>query len=303
MAISKVNPVVTSTINASSITCISANILYAGSVSLDPAIYTITCASSTIANVEFFSGISTLITTATTSSGTVSINLASAADRVRIWTNTGSNIVVTITKTAGALTNNFSGTLDTITTIGSSTYTGTSTSGYGYVLLSGGGGGGCGRDSGINEGVGGGGSSGCYTGVVALTGSMAVVIGAAGVGGSSSGTSGTAGGSSTFAGVTVTGGGGGGPGRAGGTAGNGTNAEAGTTVSSGSYPGGNGGSIISPRSFINGGGYVGTGGAGGFGAGGDGTGYGSGGAGGSKNNGPATAGGNGRPGVLYVLRF
>ena len=288
-------------INANSITCVSANTLYQGLISLDPAIYTVTCASSTVAKVEFFSGISTLITTATTASGTVAINLASAADRVRIWTDTGSNIVVTITKTASALTNNVSGTLDTITT--TSTYTGTSTSGYGYILLSGGGGGGCGRDTGTNEGVGGGGSSGVYTNVVALTGSMAVVIGAFGAGGSSSGTNGTAGGSSSFAGVTVTGGGGGGPARAGGTAGSGTNAEAGQTVSSNAYPGGNGGSIISPRSFINGAAYIGNGGAGTFGAGGNGTGYGSGGAGGSKNNGPATAGGNGAPGVLYVLRF
>jgi len=107
---------VASTINASSITCTSANTLYTALMDLQPAIYQITCTASTVAIVELYSGASTLITTATTVSGTVTINLATAADRIRVWTNTGTSIVVTINKTAGSLTDNFSGTLDTVTT-------------------------------------------------------------------------------------------------------------------------------------------------------------------------------------------
>ena len=136
---------VASSINANSITATTSNTLYEGRFSLDPAIYTITCTSGTIAKVQFFSNATTLITTGTTVSGTISINLATAADRVRLWTNTGSNVVVTITKTASALSDVFSGTLDTITSSG--TYTGTSTSGFGYAVLVGGGGGGSGGSS------------------------------------------------------------------------------------------------------------------------------------------------------------
>ena len=204
MAISKVQPVVTSSINASAITATSAATMYQALLSLDPAIYTITCASGTIANVEFYSGISTLITSAVTASGTVAVNLGSAADRVRLWTDTGSNIVVTITKTASALTNNFSGTLDTITTLGTSTYTGTSTSGYGYAIAVGGGGGGGGAYA--NGGAGGAGAPGGGSGAVAgkfvqLTGSLTAVVGAAGTAGTAGGTGGN-GGTTTFGGMT-----------------------------------------------------------------------------------------------------
>ncbi len=92
MAISKINPVAAaSSINANAITATSADTMYEASVTLDPAIYTITCASATITNIQFFSNVNTLVTSAVTASGTVSINLASAADRVRLWTDTGSN--------------------------------------------------------------------------------------------------------------------------------------------------------------------------------------------------------------------
>ena len=199
-------PAAASSINASSITATTAQTLYEGRFDLQPAIYTITCTSSTIAKAEFYSGTSTLITTATTVSGTVTINLATAADRVRVWTNTGSNIVVTFTKVAGALTTAISGTLDTITSSG--TYTGTSTSGLGYAVLVGGGGGGGGAT--YNTGPSGNGAvGGVCSKLVTLTGSMAVTIGSNGVGGSGMTSNGTAGGASAFDGMAAGGGGGG----------------------------------------------------------------------------------------------
>jgi hypothetical protein len=297
-------PVTTSSsINASSITATSANTLYEGRIALDPAIYTITCTSTTVATLFFYSGTNTLVTTAVTASGTVAINLASTVDRVRLYTNTGSNIVVTITKTAGALSNVFSGTLDTLTSSG--TYTGTSTSGYGYAIIIGGGGGG---GNGTQNGYGGGGGAGGSCGkLLTLTGSMAFTIGAAGVG---SGGNGTAGGQSTFGEMTAGGGGGGqrmnNQSPIQGT--NGTATGGDINLSGGGpnagypnnpgYSGNPGNGPGSPYPFV-----VTTPGVGGFGnttSGGAGTGYGAGGGGGGYDGG---SGGNGTPGVLYVLKF
>jgi hypothetical protein len=256
---------VTSSINASSLTATTSNTLYEGLVSLQPAIYTITCTSGTVAKVQFFSNATTLITTATTISGTISINLSTTADRVRLWTDTGSNVVVTITKTASALTNVFSGTLDTITTTG--TYTGTSTSGYGYVVLVGGGGGGAGGNGGgFMAGIGGGGG-GVAEAIVALTGSMAVVIGTGGAGGANGGGggwgAGSTGGTSTFAGLSAVGG----------AAGNTYSASQAGSPSINVFT-----FVISSLSSVN----KGTGGEGG---------------------GIYSGGSTGSPGVLYVLRF
>jgi hypothetical protein len=312
---------VASSINASAITATTSNTMYEGIIALDPAIYTVTCPSGTITNIHFFSG-STLITTVITASGTISLNLASAADRVRLWTDTGSSVVVTITKTASALSDVFSGTLDTVTSTG--TYTGTSTSGKAYAVLVGGGGGG-GGSTGTASGSGGG--SGSVGGkLVTLTGSMSVTIGAAGVGAID--TDGTNGGTSTFAGMSCPGGGGGGkyvggvaavPGSAGA-------APTGTDVSAvgreGATPQYSGSSTTKIYSFVvngttgsggggnsgqnlGGGSGIGTGGNGsGSGNGGDATGYGSGGGGsGGQFSSGNYRGGNGRPGVLYILRF
>lgn len=198
--------------DANSITCASANTLYGAALSLSPAIYTISCATTTVAKVEFLSNISTVITTGTTVSGTITVNLATQCDRVRVWTDTGSNIVVTITLTASAINNDISGTLQTITS--SQTYTGTSTSGYAYAMLVGGGkGGSSGNASGADEGTNGYAGQ-VVGGIVALTGSMPIVIGTGGAGGAATpgysygtinpGTNGTA---TTFAGLTANGGG------------------------------------------------------------------------------------------------
>jgi len=286
MAISVFPVPVTSSLNASAITAVSANTMYEGRATFDAAIYQITCASGTVTNFQFLSNTSTIITSGVTVSGTVSINLASTADRIRLWTDTGSNIVVTITKTAAALTNQFSGTLDTITTNG--TYTGTSTSGYGYALVSGGGGGGGGGKSTADPGVGGGtgGNGGnVTTGLIALTGSISVSLGTGGAGGTAN-NSGATGGTTTFGALSATGG------------------TGGVTNSSTVY-GQAGKSTANPYSFM-GFATVGTPGAqtgssGGI-TGNAGT-NGAGGSGGSYGQGTGGTGGAGGNGVVYVLRF
>lgn len=306
MTISKLQPVAAaSSVNASSVVASSANTMYEALVTLTPGIYTVTCTSSILAYAEFFSNSTTLILSTYTTSGTVTIQIGTAADRVRVWTTSGTNTVVTFTKIATSLTGStFSGTLDTITTVGTSTYTGTSTSGYGYALLIGGGGGGRNLTSadGFNRGGGGGGAGGSAGKVVALTGSMSVTIGAGGAAGISQ-----QGGTSTFAGMTCTGGTSPVTGDAGQQGGTGGTASGGTLNVNGTA-GGNG-----YESFGTVGGTgadanvvyplvtnpVGTGGVGIKGNGGAASGYGAGGA-GSPGGNTATAG---RQGVLYVLRF
>ena len=324
MSISVFPAPVVSSLNASAITAVSANVLYEGRIAFTPAIYQITCASSTITNFQFLSDAGTIVTTGVTAGGTVSINLASNADRIRLWTDTGSNVVVTITRTAAALTNQLSGTLDTISTVGSSTYTGTSTSGWGYAILVGGGGSGGGA-GGSNNGAGGGGSGGVAGKLVQLTGSMAVFIGSGGAS-AAAGTNGNAGTASTFAGMTAGGGAGGLVGPGDGTGGAGGTVSGATFSSSANggragLPSGlatGGGATTNFYPFVvngttggggGGGGNSGNGAGGGNGAigrGGDGgnnvagTGFGSGGGGGDSGG---RSGGAGRPGVLYVLRF
>ncbi len=326
MSISVFPVPVASTLNASAITAAAANTMYEGRATFDAAVYQITCASGVITNFQFFSGVTSVIS-GVTASGTVSINLASAADRIRLYTNTGTNTVVTINKTAAALTNAFSGTLDTITTLGTSTYTGTSTSGYAYAVLVGGGGGGGGNQ--LNDNPGSGGGSGAIAAkYLALTGSMSVTIGAGGAGGAgnqtTNATSGVSGGTSTFGGMTATGGTGGNGGNYGGAGGTASGGDINIGGAGGSY--GAGGATASVYPFIfnaaattgaggggrgrqqsgttaGGGSGIGTGGLGGR-PGGNATGYGAGGGGGSgAYSDVAYAGGNGTQGVLYVLRF
>lgn len=311
-----------SEVNANSITAASANTLYEGRVTLEPSIYQITCVNTTIANLELYSGVGNLILATSTVSGTVTINLASAVDRVRLWTDTGSNVVITITKTSNALSNVFSGILDTIIT--SQTYTGTSTSGFGYAIVIGGGGGGQGGNTPIYRGGNGGGSGGCASKLVQLTGSMPIVIGAGGLTSSPAG-SGTTGGATTFAGMTANGG----SGASGGTATGGTNNQTGAAGPSGAnqntngstgsplFPtytfvkpgsigsGGSGGGDGASQTRVGGGSGIGTGGTAGNDnvSGNAATGFGSGGGGGGGRNGANTTGGAGSAGVVYILRF
>ena len=200
MSITKLN-VVTSGAGASSITVPVANTNYSATWPLNPAVYSVTCASTVIAKVTFMTSETDVVATATTASGTVTINLPSAVNRVKLWIESGTDIPVTFTLLAEAVAPVVvTGTLDTITS--STTYTTTSTSGYAYVMAAGGGGGGGGGGPG---GGAGGGSGGAGASHIALTGSLPVTIGANGTGGPS-GTNGTDAGATTFGGITANGG-------------------------------------------------------------------------------------------------
>lgn len=305
---------VTSSINADSLSAPAANTLYAAAVSLDPAIYTVTCTNTTVATIGFYSDETTLIIESTTVSGTVTFNLATAATKVKYQTDTGTDIVITITKTAAAvISDTISTTLDTITSSG--TYTGTSTSGYALVgIVGAGGGGGSGSAGGATYGGGSGGSGGVRVAIAALTGSVSVTIGTGGNAGATnsagSGVSGNAGNATSFGNLTANGGGGGlggrlasnnagGLGGAGGTPG-GTAGAPGTQNESkvggvpvmkwtalAANPIGNGGSVAAYNESPTAG-----------------TGYGAGGPAslGSSANDP-TSGRAGRPGVIYVLKY
>lgn len=287
--------------SANAITCASANTLYGASISLNPGIYTVTCVNTTVVKVDFMSDDHTVIMTAVTVSGTVTINLGTAATYVRMWTDTGTNVVVTITLTAGALTNNFSGTLDTISS--SSTYTGTSTSGYAYVIVGGGGGGGANGLGQTYGGGAGGGAGGVGEGIVRLNGSMPAVIGALGV----NGAPGAAGGTTNFAGITANGGEGGtqyysngvGGGNATGGLINTPGYGGGPSMQRGTSYGGDGGSPRHTYTFITT--SLGTAGysEGGNGPANSATGKVAGGGGGGSYRG----GGSGAPGVVYVLKY
>ena len=313
---------------AYSITVPVAQTITKANETFNPAIYQVTCVSGTVSTVDFFSG-NTFIVRAVTVSGTVNISVATAADNVRIYTNTGTNVIVTIAKLANILTDNFSGTLDTITA--TETYTGTSTSGFGYVVAVGGGGGGGSKSN--SDSVAGGGSGSISVGVIALTGSISATIGSSGTGGAIGNNNGTAGGTTTF-GVLSAGGGGGGIGNTAGAAGvatgglfnaNGGAGGFGSTAENAQVPGtGARDALVGencPYPFViagttGGGGGIGVNGAlgngkgSGIGPGGNGknntaadTLTGNGGGGGACINSSSHAAGNGRPGVIYVLRY
>lgn len=295
MAISKVNAVVAASNIPDAFNCTVGSI-YQSVKTFAAGVYTVTCASSTVATVDFYSG-ATILATAVTSSGTVSVNLASAADKITMHINSGTDIPVIVTRTAAALTNSFSGTLDTITT--TSTYTGTSASGLGFAVVVGGGGGG-----GNTNTPGGGASGGVGAKIVTLTGSMSVVIGQGGA-------ANTNGGNTTFAGITA---GGGGAGKFDGSGGGGDVATVTGATYSTAVPGANynadGQSTTKIFAFVVNGTTGGGGGTNGGAGGGDGgigkgssttvtgSGYGAGGAGGGNSTRIV-----GFPGVVYVLRF
>lgn len=328
MAISKLQPVSTaSTPSAFSVTVAAANNPQKVVKNVDSGVYTITVSpTSSTAIVSFVSGTS-FIGTTTTSSGSIVYNLATPATTVYIQSN-NANDVVTINLTASAPVNTaLSGTLDTITTSGTYTQTGLL-----WVLAIGGGGGGSGFGTiNANQMGCGGGAGGLAMFYGNVTGSTTVTIGSAGTGGALN-NAGTSGGTTSFGSYAVaTGGGGAGlnsiyPGIGGtGTTGTATAGGGNGGNQTGSNPG-----IVVPNIWTGikngthggggGGGNGNTGGPGqgagdgGIGRGGNGgangsvgaaaTGYGSGGGGGGQDNvgGNRTAGGNGSPGVVYVLR-
>lgn len=304
-------------INAFATTATTANTMYQLTQSFDSGIYSITCVSGTLTTFEFYSSANSLIFASETSSGIATINLSSQASSVRFWTNTGTSIVVTITKTANALSDTFSGTVDTINATG--TYTETSTSGFAYVLVGGGGAGGGGGSgsSGVENtkagGGGGGGASG-FLRTVALNGSMSVTIGAFGNGGAGgvggnanggagNGGTGNTGGTTNFAGITApggVGGGGGGAGGGGGSGGAGGTGVTGATLTATGGAGGNsvnqsGGNVGNPSNIYGNliSNFQGDNCKGGLGGNSPGGG----------NLQAGSAGGAGGAGVVYVLKF
>lgn len=268
-----------------SLTATSANTLYVGTQALSTGIYTVSCVSSTIARVDFFSG-TTFIGSASTVSGSVTYNLATAATKVYVSTSTGSNIVVSIALTGSSLAGAPSGTLDTITTT-TNTY---GISGPVYAIAVGGGGPG-GKLSG-NFG-GGGGAGGVAYGVISLTSPTVITIGA---GGSPD----SAGGATSIGNLlTANGGGASGNGGSAGTAGTPTgfsNGGGGSSIN----VGGAGGNVLTPLGFVYAN-QIGSGGAGATGgasqSGNAGSGYGAGGGGAATGS-----GGAGASGVVYILR-
>lgn len=292
MAIS-ILPIKTSQFGASySITAPAANVAYRVIFSFSNGTYKIDGPSDRITRVSFWNN-STLIGTAQTTSGTVSFNLGTTATDITYWTTSGTNTVITITKTGEPLASGVSGTLDVIATSGTYNQTGQA-----YVFAVGGGMNGL---SGWSNDGGAGGSSGRLSNVelVNLTNSVPVTVTVGGVGG----------GNSAFGNFVNTTNGALAPGGAQNASGSATPAGAGLPVINGTTGGGGGGgSITGAGPFPGGGdGGIGTGGTGSAfpGNGGGGTGYGSGGGGGSRSgsNNFQYGGGAGRPGAVFVLRF
>jgi hypothetical protein len=290
----------------------AANTIYQANCNLTPGVYTLSVAAGVTVTIDMFSANSYI----TTQSGTtgLSFNLTQSIDRVVFYASTGTNQVANITLTATVLPI-VSGTVTSYTT--SQTVTGLS--GLGYVVCYGGGGSGgnfsqqifTGRYTAFSVLGGGGAAGGIGTGRIALTSSMALVIGAGGLGqasGSNTTSPGLPGGSTTFGGITGSGGGGGAGG--GGGVGGGSGSAGGTTGPS------------LPFSGITGAGTIGSGGGAGYnsgGGGGSGT-LGSGGSGATQINstaansatGRASGGGGsgssgtsgaGTAGAVYVLQY
>ncbi len=211
MAISKVNPVA-SVPAIKYVTATIANKLYENSTSYPAGVYTVTSPTAVVAIVEFYSG-STLLVTATTASGSISVNLASAADKVKYYITSSSNVSIGIEQTGITVTSIDSGVLTTYTSNATLSTPGI----YYFTIVGAGGGGGAGGTNGT--GGGGGGSGGITTvGPVTVTNNATITIGTAGNGGTNMGTNGNAGNASSVAisgGSTYTANGGGGGGSGG----------------------------------------------------------------------------------------
>lgn len=285
-------------------------------VALDSGVYKVeTTPNTSEAMVDFITA--STATRLTTSSGVTVGSIADPIVELYIETLSGTNIVVTITKTSEALVGTtLSGTLDTLTTSGTYNQTGKL-----YVVTVGGGGGGCGTHGGAGNQAGGGGASGGINyGIVYRNSATTYTIGTGG--NNTRDTEGNSGGTTTFSNVSANGGAGGrsnydwaeagtpygGRGARGSESGQG--GEASTAVAQYVKTGttGGGGAGYSPYAGGPGAGAgsgIGTGGNGGTnnvasGAGNSGTGYGSGGGGSAAGSYIKT--GDGAPGVIYVLR-
>jgi hypothetical protein len=279
---------------------------YSAEVDLAPAIYSVTCISSTIANVIFIDASGAVIASGATTSGTVSFNLATTAKSIKYFINTGSNIQINVQATGAAVTYAASGTLQTITSSQTLNFTGGA-----FAVCVQAGFHGTQWNGGEGSGSVGGRSGAIIGGAVPVTsGVTSVTIGAAPGGHTSIGSLTT-----TTAGANYGNGGSsfayGYGDDSGSTAGNASSSIAtlGYSVVLPNTPnattgGGGGGGQYSGRA--GGGSGIGTGGSGGAGSGGGGgagSGYGSGGGGGSVGWAGRGPGGSGAQGVVYLVRF
>ena len=266
-------------------------------------VYTISWSGGGTLNVDFYNG-TTFIGNATGTSS-ITYNLAQSATKAVLW-NTVANVSVVISLTALTIAP-VSGVLTTYTASGTPGLVGDA-----YCVLVGGGAAGQGGTGNVARS--GGGSGGIISFRVTLAGNEALVIGQGGIGGSPGGKPGQA---STFAGQTAGGGtntgsfgGAGSPN--GGNGGYQPNLPTASSAASYLFPffaqgttGGGAGTIAQSSNPSGAGSGIGTGGSGagttgGGGNGGDAIGFGAGGGGGWLGAGTAT-GGNGAPGVLYVI--
>lgn len=288
------------------VTAASANTLYDAAVDLSAGVYEITCVSTTITYFTLL-GPSGVVTKSQTSSGTVTVVLASDVNRALFWTNTGTNVSIGFTLTGLDLpTSGLSGTLDTITTTGNYNTLGTA-----WVYGIAGGSGGVTSNSVDVGGSGGRGGGLIEAQVVYINAPVAVTIGA---GGAAS----TAGGSTSFGNLTATANfnSGGSASAANGGGGSMYQTASNGTVSGNTFAkpvfwatagnGGGGGGSANGVPGVGAAGGLGRGGNGGLKAsstaGNSGTGYGAGGGGGG-GGGATSPGGSGSQGVVYVLRF
>ena len=276
--------------------------------------YTISWSGGGTLQIDFYNG-TTFIGSATGTSQII-YNLAQSATNYKLW-NTVAPVSLVISLTALAVAP-VSGVLTTITATSSPGLIGDA-----YLVLVGAGGGGSGKSMADNGAGGSGGSGGIYFGRIYLDGTETITIGSAGQGGIASSLNATAGGSTVLTmGATVLTATGGQPGGltvcgAGGTP-NGVGqtfsyGQAGIATQTlaqiaanffqqGSTGTGATGNVTTPTA--GGGSGIGTGGTGGgvSSNGSNATGYGAGGGGcGNDNSTTALNGGNGSPGICYIV--
>jgi hypothetical protein len=307
-------PVAPSSSNAFAATIPALATTYEHIANFPAGIYTISVSpTSTNAKVTFVSN-SAMLTSVSTTAGTVAAQLNTPATRVYITTRTGGSAgaVVTVAKTADALTPDDigNGTLDTINTTGNYNQTGV----LGVLVLGGGEGG---RYGSFTGGAGGaGGRAGFINGDVVVTNtSTLVTIGAGGIGQTSTTINSFTPTNSSFGNlVTATSANNtdfpNGNGGAGSVSSNLPGNASGVFVSwNGNSTTGGGGGGNGPghaEAAAGGGSGIGTGGqGGGLSNVGNGSGKASGGGGGKGANtggAPARVGGNGADGVVYILR-
>jgi hypothetical protein len=301
--------------SAFAMTLSSLGTCFEADVALDTGIYTASVSPTTTNAQIVIASDSSIISTQTTTSGTVAFNLATPATKVFITGAVTGTVgaVVTITKTADSLSPDDigNGTLDTINTSGQYNQTGL----LGVLVYGGGAGGYLGNIGNYNATGGGGGRAGFINGGMVFTnGPTAVSVGAAGIAANIN-VAAQAPGNSSFGNLVVANSasniftnGNGAPGQRYGSAnGNASGVFSSWNGNATTGGGGGGNNNSSGSGNLGAGSGIGTGGNTGGGGGNAATGKASGGGGGmasvwGQNTAPKLEGGDGAPGVVYVMR-